>query len=140
MMRVGLLLFAVFLGVVTYRVIADYQHSPSEIGQAAKDQMAPGMKWTEIIDVAEPGHWQAMVKRTEIIDGEEYITYEPGAEMRFEYDLFESTFKSGMCEGGFYWLYNYGHQVNFSVYFDESGHVVDIADRRTMADLLQTRR
>lgn len=139
MVKVGLFLFAVCCALGAWMVVQGFTHDLSAIGREARAGIESGMTWREVLHVAEPSFWQVYVERKEIIDGEEYITYEPSGERGFELDLFESAEPSDQLEHGFIWDYNYGHQESFKVSFDGDGKVVDVYQTMSAADLLDSR-
>lgn len=129
---VGGLGFAFFRGGVS-------SYDPETTGREVKAAIKSGMTWAQVLDVAEPGKYQTVIKTKKKVAGETVEFEELGADLQFERELFENAWKAKEIPDGFAFDYFYGQQVAFKVMFDKSGKVIGVADNKTMADFLQSR-
>lgn len=113
---------------------------PGKKGEETKAAITPGMSWSQVLDVDEPGKYQTIYKTKKKVDGEEVEIEDLGQPLTFDRGLFENDWKGKQIPDGFAFVYVYTHQVQFKVHFDPAGKVAFVEDMKTMADFLQTRK
>lgn len=129
---VGGLAFAFFRGGVA-------SYDPDARGAEVKAAIKPGMTWSQVLDVEEPGKYQTVIKTKKRVGGETIEMEELGAVLEFNRDLFEKDIAARQMPDGFAFNYFFTQQIAFKVVFDASGKVALVENNKTMADLLQTR-
>jgi hypothetical protein len=110
---------------------------PTAQGRQAKAALQQGMTWQQAVDAAGPPV-QFSCKHLTKRGGMEMI--EDGAPTRWDRPLFEQTFATSGAPYGFRLIYNFSAQAAFSAHFDRSGKLEEVADDKTVADLLDTRK
>ena len=138
--------FGVFVLLVIGALVAVYfkggigSWDPGKKGAEVKAAINPGMSWSQVLDLDEPGKYQTTYKTKKKVDGEEIEVIELGALMTFDRASFENDWKNKQITDGFAFVYGYTQQVYFKVLFNAAGNVEYVEDMKTMADLLQTRK
>ncbi len=131
---------AVALGIAYYHG-GTRSFDPTAQGRAAQAALTTGMKWTQVIDAAGPPiRYCFKRKEKEKIGGAEIERILDGPKMKFDRPTFENALAGGYAPVGFRYYYYFNDQVAFSVHFDPNGVVEDIADDKTVADLLDQRK
>lgn len=138
---IGVFVLMAAVGGAIWHFCGPGAYNPTETGRKAKDAISEGMSWRDVCDVTDGGPTHYYALRTEMVKfaGEEIEQIVKGAELEFDYDLFEQAFEGGRMPVGFIFPYFYSHQVAFEVSFDTDGKVSSIDDMRTAADLLDMR-
>lgn len=102
---------------------------PSQQGRDAKAQIAPGMAWKKVIDVAgEPREYCVMIVKKGFVV--------PGPSVPFQSDQLAQRVAENSLPEGFAFQYRFSESEAFDVTFDASGTVQHVQDAITMATLL----
>ncbi len=138
---VGLLVIgAIVLGVVYFKG-GVRSFDPGAQGRQAKAAVKTGMTWQQVVDSAGPPlKFSIKWKEKKSGGGLQLAVVKDGPQQRFDRALFENTMAKGLPPEGFRFIYYFTAQEAFSVHFDSAGLVEEIADDKTVADLLDSRK
>jgi len=111
---------------------------PTEQGRKARDAIKPGMTWKQVADMAgDPKEYQVYQEHRRGTGDNERIILTPGAYNKFDRRRMAERIAASELPHGFIFRYNFSAQAAFSVFFDDRGSVVEVADGTTMTDLLE---
>ncbi|MBI5863822.1 MAG: hypothetical protein HZB38_04825, partial [Planctomycetes bacterium] len=99
--------FAIFVALIVAALAAVYLRGgistwdPEKKGAEVKAAIAPGMSWSQVLDLDEPGKLQTTYKTKKKIAGEEIEVVEFGAVQNFDRAMFEREWKGKSFADGF---------------------------------------
>ncbi len=136
---VGLILVGAIVLAVVYFAGGYRSLDPVKQGQQARAKIQPGMTWKQVLAaIGSPGRYYIYVKVKKTTMGVETEVIQDGAQLKFDRQVFENDVKANSMKEGFRFVYMFSPTLAFTVIFDASGMVVDVADERTDANLLQS--
>lgn len=125
-------------GVYMFGGYSDFD--PDKQADTARAAVKSGMTLKQVTDVAgkNPKYRPINVFTRKV--GKETIEEErPGTPVPFDYDKVAARIKNDEVKNGFILTYTFSERKAFSVHFDSTGTVIDVADERTVSELFESR-
>ena len=105
---------------------------PTQQGKQARAAIKEGASWTEVIDVAgEPRKWKEGDSAFEFVTGYDSFDSKTGDQIR-------QQLEKGELRLGFCFLYRFSDAATFAVNFDKNGQVMNLQDKESKSDLLDS--
>ncbi|UCF34397.1 MAG: hypothetical protein JSV78_03660 [Phycisphaerales bacterium] len=137
-MKVVLILIIIVAvgGFITFKYTDLGSFDPSEQGKQVKVAIKPGMTFQKVIELAnEPREYSSLIRKVEMVDGEEIEVFSESVYVRFEKARFIKRLDDGELMWGFAFPYDFSKSVAFQVNFAGDGTVIDVHDLITEADI-----
>jgi hypothetical protein len=137
-MKVVLILIVIVavVGFIAFKYGGIGAFDPSEQGKQVKADIKPGMTFQKVIDLAgEPREYSSLIRKVEMVDGEEIEMLSESVYVRFDKARFIKRLDDGELKWGFAFPYDFSKSVAFQVNFAGDGTVIDVQDLLTEADL-----